>query len=256
MGRTVIVEAIKDNFFSIASGHCKDDDNFVGFDLGEIAAKYAIGVKASADLEETIKKSDAIIDFTTPHLTLKALELARKHKKIFVSGTTGLEEKEYKKLLLAAEEIPVIWSSNMSVGVNLLNILVSQAARILGKSYDTEIIEMHHNLKKDAPSGTAITLGKKIAEAKNIDFSEHAVFTRSGIIGERKENEIGFATLRGGSVIGDHTAIFASENDHIEISHKAFNRNIFARGALDAAKWAQNKNPGFYTIADIIGLKF
>lgn len=255
MGRTVIVEAIKDSFFKISSGYCKNDDNFLGFDLGEIAGKYGIGVKASTNLEECIINSDAVIDFTTPEVTLTAVSIAAKHKKIFISGTTGISDEEHKDLISAGSDIPILWSSNMSVGVNLLNLLAAKTAKILDNEYDTEIVEMHHNLKKDAPSGTAITLGKTVADAKNINFSKHAEFSRSGIIGERKNNEIGFATLRGGSVIGDHTIIFAGENDHIEITHKATNRNIFAKGALDAAKWAGSKNPGYYTLNDIINSK-
>lgn len=252
MGRTVIVESIKDKFFEVTSGYCREDDNFLGFDLGEIAAKYSIGIKSSSNLSETIEACDVVIDFTSPALTMSALAEAVKYKKIFISGTTGLSDEEHQKLISSGSEIPVIWSSNMSIGINLLNILVAKAAAMLGDEYDSEIVEMHHKRKKDSPSGTAITLGKKIAEAKQIDFNENACFKRFGIIGERAKNEIGFATVRGGSIVGDHNVIFAGENDQIELNHRALNRNIFARGALHAAKWAIKQNPGYYTMQDVL----
>lgn len=220
--------------------------------IAEIKSKYGVDSITSSDLDETIKLSDVVIDFSTPDLCMKALETAIKHNKNFISGTTGFSSEEFVKLKNAGNKIPILWSSNMSIGVNVLNILAAQAAQML-KNYDVEICEMHHKHKKDAPSGTALTLGEKIAEAKKIKFNDVAVKSREGISqSSRNQNEIGFAALRGGSVIGDHNVIFAGENDIIEIKHHAQNRSIFANGALEAAIWSLGKARGFYEMKDIL----
>ena len=252
MGCTIINETLKSSFFSLSGGYGKYQNTLSGIDLGEIANGKKINIFTSDSLEKVIDSCDTVIDFSAPQLSLKAAKIASSKSKIFVSGTTGFTDSEFTQLKSLANNSPFIWASNMSIGVNLLNMLIEKSCQILDDSFDTEIIEMHHKHKKDAPSGTAISLGKSIASAKNLDFNEVSTLSREGITSERKTNEIGFATLRGGSVIGDHTVIFAGENEQIELTHKAVNRNIFANGALRTAKWAKDQAPGFYSIKDTL----
>jgi 4-hydroxy-tetrahydrodipicolinate reductase len=252
MGRAVITEAIKDDFFNLSGGYVRKGSNFEEFDLGEIVAKYPIKVKSSSNLENTIKSADIIIDFSSPEVCIKSAEIAAKNNKKFISGTTGLNEKQLKKLKELGKKSLVIWSQNMSIGINLLALLVNKACTILGKSFDTEIIERHHKHKKDAPSGSAILLGQEIADAKNLDFAKIAKFSRSGVNESREENEIGFSSIRASSIVGEHDVLFANESEQITISHKAIDRNIFALGALKAAKWSKDKKSGFYTMKDVL----
>ena len=253
MGRSIITEIINDEYFKLKSGYVRDDSNFSDFDLGEIAGKYPINIKATSNLQDVISSVDAVIDFSSPSLSIKALKLAASYQKIFISGTTGYSEAEFLEFNKLAKTTRTVWSSNMSIGINLLNHLIEQTTKMLNDDYDTEVLEMHHRNKKDSPSGTALTLGKTIADAKNLNFNEIAVRSREGISEKsRGQNEIGFATLRGGSVIGDHSVIFASDNDTITLSHHAQNRNIFAKGALAAAKWAESQENGLYSMRDVI----
>ena len=175
-------------------------------------------------------------------------------KKILVSGTTGLNSTQKKALINAGESTRIVWSANMSVGVNLLMALVEQAAAKLGPEADIEIVEMHHRHKVDAPSGTALALGEAAARGRKVSFADVSVRSRDGITAARKEGVIGFAALRGGDVIGDHTVIFASQGERIELSHKASDRDIFAKGALVATEWVASKPNGFYTMRDVVSL--
>jgi 4-hydroxy-tetrahydrodipicolinate reductase len=254
MGLAIIEEIAKDSNLSLVGGFGKYKNQLSKVNLGELINNNNINIYSSKTISEATLDSDIIIDFSLPSLSLQAAKIAAQKKKIFVSGTTGFTDQDFTKLQSYAQDTTIIWSSNMSIGVNLLNILIARSCDILGEDFDTEILEMHHKFKKDSPSGTAISLGKTIAKAKKLNFNEVAKLSREGNDLERKANEIGFATLRGGSVIGDHKVIFASEEERIEISHKAVNRNIFAKGAIRAAKWAykNGKKKGFYSITDVL----
>lgn len=208
-------------------------------------------VEQSAKLFE---RADAVIDFSAPEHAVGLASLAAQHKKILVSGTTGLNSHQKEALIRAGEHTRVVWSANMSVGVNLLMALVEHTAHLLGPDADIEILEMHHRHKVDAPSGTALALGDAAAKGRAIALHDRWVKTRDGHTGPRKAGDIGFATLRGGDVIGDHTVMFASQGERIELSHKASSRDIFARGSLVAAEWAAAKPPGFYTMRDVVKL--
>lgn len=203
---------------------------------------------------ELFTRADAVIDFTAPEYTVGLAGLAAIHKKILVSGTTGLAPAQKEALIRAGESTRVIWSANMSVGVNLLMALVEQAAAKLGPDNDIEILEMHHRQKVDAPSGTALALGEAAARGRGVNLHDVWVKSRDGHTGARVPGSIGFATLRGGDVIGDHTVMFAGAGERIELSHKASGRDIFARGALVAAAWAAGKPNGFYTMQDVVRL--
>lgn len=203
---------------------------------------------------ELFARADAVIDFTAPEHTVGLAGLAAMHKKILVSGTTGLSSTQKEALIRAGEYTRVIWSANMSVGVNLLMALVEQTAAKLGPDSDIEILEMHHRQKVDAPSGTALALGEAAARGRGVNLHDVWVKTRDGHTGARHAGSIGFATLRGGDVIGDHSVLFASAGERIELSHKASNRDIFAKGGLVAAEWAASKPNGFYTMRDVVGL--
>nr|HMN52398.1 4-hydroxy-tetrahydrodipicolinate reductase [Xanthobacteraceae bacterium] len=197
---------------------------------------------------------DAIIDFTTPASTVELAALAAQARIVHVIGTTGLSDADDKKLEAAARHAALIKSGNMSLGVNLLAALVKRAAAALGPDFDIEVLEMHHNRKVDAPSGTALLLGNAAAEGRGIDLAKNSVRSRDGHTGARKAGDIGFATLRGGTVVGEHSVIFAGASERIELTHKAEDRMIFARGALAAAKWGKGKKPGIYSMADVLGL--
>lgn len=221
--------------------------------MAEVAATKGVSLAGGADkgddIETLIKKSDAIIDFTHPKSTLEFAKLTAKHKKIHIIGTTGFTEKELQQLKEFGKKTKIFWSQNMSIGVNLAAFLTQKAAQLLDDSYDIEILEMHHRYKKDSPSGTALLLGESASIGRKKKFSRSVNHDRNG---ERKKGEIGYAALRGGSVIGDHTVIFAGDNDRIEITHKSSSRDIYARGAIKAAQWLKDKKSGFYGMQDMI----
>ena len=221
------------------------------FENAGISFASELMVESTAQLFDA---ADAVIDFTAPEYTVGLAGLAAMHKKILVSGTTGLNSAQKEALIRASEFTRVVWSANMSVGVNLLMALVEQAAAKLGPESDIEILEMHHRHKVDAPSGTALALGEAAARGRDVNLHDVWVKSRDGHTGARHPGAIGFATLRGGDVIGDHTVMFASQGERLELSHKASSRDIFARGALVAAEWAAGKPSGFYTRRDVVGL--
>lgn len=207
------------------------------------------------ELSSVIDKCDVVIDFSYHNATAGVVQLCVKNKKALVIGTTGHTEDEKQIISGAGKNIPIVWSSNYSTGVNTLFWLVKKTAEILGEGYDIEIVEMHHRMKKDAPSGTALTLAEILAQVKNKQLKEIAKFGREGITGERAQSEIGIHSIRGGDVVGDHTVIFATQGERIELTHKASSRDTFAMGALRAAIWVKNKAPGIYTMQDVLGLK-
>lgn len=224
----------------------------IGKDAGIIAGIEALGIVVTTDTETLFKASDAVIDFTTPANTLACAKLAAQYKTRHIIGTTGLSEEDKQQLMLYGQETVIIWSANMSIGVNILMGLVEKAAAILDDSYDIEIVEMHHRHKVDAPSGTALILGEAAARGRGVDFKEMAVLSREGITGARKPGTIGFATLRGGDVVGDHSVVFAGEGERIEITHKSSSRTIYAKGAVRAALFANDKQTGFYAMKDVL----
>ncbi len=257
MGKTIVKSLGENEFTDLAFGSVRKGSSLIGKDIGEIVGFDKNGILASDDLEQMFDKCDAVIDFSSPELTLECAKLAAKHKKILVSGTTGITESQKQQLAGFSANCVIIWSSNMSIGVNLLINLSEKVAKILHNDYDAEIFEMHHNNKVDAPSGTALSLGEAIAKGRGLNFGEVCRKTRDGIIGKREKNEIGFSSLRGGDVIGDHTVIFAGIGERIELSHKASNRDIYARGAIRAAIWGSGKknNQGnrLYSMRDVLG---
>lgn len=231
------------------SGHAE-----LGTDAGRLAGLVPLGVPLSADLEEAIAKAEALIDFTAPAATLALARAASRRKRILVIGTTGLTQAERAELAACAIRSPIVHAANMSVGVNLLLGLTRKVAGTLGSDYDIEILEMHHRGKVDAPSGTALALGKAAAQARGVVFEDVRAPSREGATGARKSGAIGFASLRGGDVVGDHTVIFAGSGERIELTHRASDRRIYAQGALRAALWAKDKAPGLYSMQDVLGL--
>ena len=206
------------------------------------------------DLRQIVDKGDVVIDFSFHSVTASVAEVCAKHKKALVIGTTGHSEEEKKTISRFQAEIPMVWSSNYSTGVNTLFWLTRKAAEILGPGFDLEVVEMHHRLKKDAPSGTATTLLEILADARKLQLKDALRHGREGITGERTQSEIGIHAIRGGDVVGDHTVIFAGNGERLELTHKASSRETFANGALRAAQWVVKQKPGLYTMQHVLGL--
>lgn len=227
----------------------------VGKDVGEVLGLPRTGICIEDSLEKVITKGDVIIDFTFHKASLQHARINAKYGKAMVLGTTGFAKEELQEIHdLAAKHFPLVQDYNMSMGVNLLTKLVELTAKILSEGYDIEIIEAHHRMKKDAPSGTALKLAHAIARVLNRG-EEHFRFCREGIIGERPPLEIGIQTIRGGDIVGEHTVLFAGIGERLELTHKASSRETFARGALRAALWVVDKKPGVYCMLDVLGLK-
>lgn len=228
---------------------------FVGRDAGELAGLGPTGILIGDDPLAAFLHAEGVLDFTAPAATTEFAGLAAQARIVHVVGTTGCSAEDDAKLAAAARHARVIKSGNMSLGVNLLSVLVEQAARALDPAdWDIEILEMHHKHKVDAPSGTALLLGQAAAKGRNIDLAAKSVRVRDGHTGAREAGTIGFATLRGGSVVGDHSVLFAGEGEIVTLSHVATERSIFARGAIKAALWAREKKPGLYSMLDVLGL--
>ena len=223
-------------------------------DAGVLAGLPALGVEISDDPLPLLMHADGIIDFSTPAAAVELAALAAQARIVHVVGTTGLSEADLRKLEAAGRHAVIVRSGNMSLGVNLLAALVRQAAKALGEDFDIEIVEMHHRMKVDAPSGTALMLGEAAAEGRGVDLKSNSARGRDGITGARKRGDIGFAALRGGGVIGDHSVIFAGDGERLTLSHQAEDRTLFARGALKAALWARGQKPGLYAMSDVLGL--
>ncbi|MBL1378216.1 4-hydroxy-tetrahydrodipicolinate reductase [Zobellella iuensis] len=227
----------------------------LGVDAGELANVGRLGVAVTADLAAVIDQVDVIIDFTRPEATLANMALARTHGKRLVIGTTGFDEAQKAEIHAAAADTAMVMASNYSVGVNLVFKLLEQAARVMGDYTDIEIVEAHHRFKVDAPSGTALSMGEVIAETLGRDLKACAVYGREGITGERDRSTIGFATVRAGDIVGEHTAMFVDIGERVEITHKASNRLTFANGAVRAAAWIFQQPPGLYDMQDVLNLK-
>ena len=254
MGRTLVKAITEGKGFTLAGALEDARSPLIGWDAGTLAGMPQNGVRLSGDAAALIDKADGIVDFTAPAATVEFAALAARGGKVHIIGTTGLSAADEAKIKDAAKSAVIVKSGNMSLGVNLLAALTRRVARTLDNAFDIEILEMHHNQKVDAPSGTALMLGRAAAEGRGIDLDRHSVRSRDGHTGARKPGDIGFATLRGGSVVGEHTVMFAGPAERIELVHKAEDRMIFARGALHAAAWARNQKPGLYAMGDVLGL--
>lgn len=223
---------------------------------GRLSEVEVVGaVDQGDDLSAIIEKCDGVIEFSFHNVTASVAELCAKHGKFIVIGTTGHTEAEKTHITNLKSRIPIVMASNYSTGVNTLFWLTQKAAEILGPSFDLEVVEMHHRMKKDAPSGTARTLGEILAKARQAQFDDVARHGRSGIVGERSDAEIGMHSLRGGDVVGDHTVMFAAQGERVELTHKASSRDTFANGALRAASWVSDRQPGLYSMQDVLGLE-
>ncbi|WP_117235874.1 4-hydroxy-tetrahydrodipicolinate reductase [Vibrio maerlii] len=254
MGRNLVKATHNNPNTQVAAGSERPESSLVGVDLGELCGEGRFEVALVDNLEKSISEFDVIIDFTAPVSTLANIELCKQHGKKIVIGTTGFSEEERAQIDEAAKEIAIVMAPNYSVGVNLVFKLLEKAATVMGDYCDVEIVEAHHRHKVDAPSGTAIGMGEAIAGAMGNQLSDVAVYAREGITGERTKDEIGFATIRAGDIVGEHTAMFADIGERVEITHKATDRMTFANGAVKAAAWLNEKQPGFYTMTDVLDL--
>ena len=254
MGRA-LVKAIADTGGVVLCGAIEPAGSVLaGKDSGELAGLGSNGVAITADAAALMKTADGIIDFTIPKATLEMASLAAKSGAVHIIGTTGFSAADEAAIRDAAAKAVIVKSGNMSLGVNLLAALVKRVAKTLDDDFDIEIVEMHHNKKIDAPSGTALLLGRAAAEGRGVDLERRSVRSRDGHTGARKGGDIGFAALRGGTVVGEHNVIFAGPAERIELAHRAEDRMIFARGAVKAALWAKGKTPGLYSMTDVLGL--
>ena len=255
MGKTLIEAVALAPNAELTAAIDRPDSSLIGADAGELVAQGKNGVLLQGDLAAAVDQFDVLIDFTHPTVTLKNLEICRKAGKAMVIGTTGFSEEEKQLLLEAGKEIPIVFAANFSVGVNLCLKLLDTAARVLGDEVDIEIIEAHHRHKVDAPSGTALRMGEVVANALGRDLQKVAVYGREGQTGARERETIGFATVRAGDVVGDHTVLFAADGERVEITHKASSRMTFAKGAVRAALWLQDRKPALYDMQDVLELR-
>jgi len=255
MGQSLIRTITEVEGVHLAGAIERPGSEALGRDAGELAGLGANGVLISDDALPAFAQAEGVLDFTAPAATLEFADLAAQARIVHVIGTTGMDESHEARLNAASRHARIVKSGNMSLGVNLLSVLVRQAARALqAGDWDIEVLEMHHRHKVDAPSGTAHLLGQAAADGRGIDLAQHSVRVRDGHTGARDEGSIGFATLRGGSVVGEHSVILAGEGETIELSHRATDRSIFARGAVRAALWARHQKPGYYSMLDVLGL--
>jgi len=254
MGRMLIATIAATPGCVVAGGSERPGSAAIGRDVGTVAGIEPLNLPVFDDAGDLFAAADAVLDFTAPAVSVAHAALAARHKKVHVIGTTGLESDQIAALERAGRDTRIVFAPNMSLGVNLLFAVVEQVARSLDPDWDIEIVEMHHHHKVDAPSGTALALGRAAAKGRGVKLDDVARRSRDGIVGARVRGEIGFATLRGGDVVGDHTVIFAAEGERVEITHKAGSRAIFARGAIRAALWARGKKPGLYGMKDVLGL--
>jgi len=253
MGRTLI-QAVQQAGYQLAAAVERPESSLVGSDAGELAGIGHIGVKVVGHLEEILGQCDVVIDFTAPVATAQHLELCRQAGVAMVIGTTGMSDEQKQQLDQTATQIPVVYAANYSVGVNVSIKLLELASKVFADTVDIEIIEAHHRHKVDAPSGTALMMGEAIADTLGRDLKQVAVYGREGYTGPRDRQTIGFETIRGGDIVGEHTVMFIGEGERVEISHKATNRMNFAAGAVRAAAWVTAKQPHKYDMKDVLGL--
>jgi 4-hydroxy-tetrahydrodipicolinate reductase len=255
MGRMLIRAIQEARGVTLGGALERSGSEALGKDAGIVAGVSApAGIAISDDPLPLLLLVDGIVDFSAPVATVELAKLAAQARVAHIIGTTGLSEDDLKQIAAAARHAPIVRSGNMSLGVNLLAQLVRAGAKALGEDFDVEIVEMHHRMKVDAPSGTALLLGEAAARGRGINLSEHSARGREGVTGARRKGDIGFASLRGGTVVGEHSVIFAGEGERIVLSHQAEDRDVFVRGALKAALWARGQKPGLYTMADVLGI--
>lgn len=227
----------------------------IGEDAGEVAGCGHTGVLIRDDFAAVMERGEVVIDFSAPAATLEHLRAAVQCHRAMVIGTTGFSPQELTELRSLAKSIPCVFSPNMSVGVNIIFKAIAEMAKTFGEDYDIEVIEAHHRLKKDAPSGTALKMAEVLAKAVNRDLEQVGVYARKGMIGERKKGEIGIQAIRAGDIVGDHTVLFGGMGERVEVTHRVQSRDTFARGALRAARWAVRQPPGLYDMMDVLGLR-
>lgn len=255
MGRRVLSALQENPHFLLVGAVERSDHPQIGQDIGEITGQGKWQIALANSLEKVIKEGEVIIDFTNAEASLNNLKVAGAAGRAAVIGSTGFTPAQMNEVKEITRKIPCVLSPNMSVGVNVVFRLIAELAQVLGDEYDVEIIEAHHRLKKDAPSGTALKMGQILAQALKRNFEEVGVYARHGIIGERRKEEIGLQTIRAGDIVGEHTIIFGGMGERIEIIHRAHSRDNFARGALRAAQWVVKQQPGLYDMQDVLGLK-
>jgi len=255
MGNRILHMVRRSGEVELAAAFERQDHPEIGQDAGHVAGLGNLGIPLAGSLEEVIDRGDVLIDFTTPQATLDHLRLALKKGLAMVIGTTGFDGNMLAEVREQAKGIRCVMAPNMSVGVNVMFRIAGEMARILGKDYDMEILEVHHRFKKDAPSGTAMALARILAEAVGRDLDRVAVYKRKGITGERSEEEIGIQSWRAGDITGEHTVMFGGIGERLELVHRAHNRDNFARGAVRAAAWVVGQPPGLYDMQDVLGLR-
>lgn len=254
MGRMLVAAVAKNNAAELTVATVREGSSLVGSDAGELAAIGRLGVEITTDLAKHADDFDVLIDFTAPEATLEHLAICASGNKGIVVGTTGFSEAQKQQVEAFQKQVPMCVAANFSTGVNVSLKLLQLATQAMGKGVDIEVVEAHHRHKVDAPSGTALAMGEAIAAARNVNLSDVAVYAREGITGEREEDTIGFATVRGGDVIGDHTVMFLADGERLEITHKASHRGTFANGAVRAAHWLKGQSTGLYDMNDVLGL--
>ncbi len=255
MGKNLIDAVNQAEGLTLSAAIERPGSSLVGADAGELAGVGTLGVKVVDQIELAVDDFDVLIDFTTPDTTMHNIKVCLAHDKKMVIGTTGFDEASLKTLREAAQRIAIVFAANFSVGVNLVLKLLKQAAEVLNDGYDIEVIEGHHRHKVDAPSGTALRMGEVVADTLGRDLKECAVYGREGITGARDPNTIGFATVRAGDIVGDHTVLFATEGERVEITHKASSRMTFAKGAARSCLWLQDKTTGLFDMQDVLNLR-
>jgi 4-hydroxy-tetrahydrodipicolinate reductase len=255
MGGRIITAVKEAEGLELAGAAERPGHELIGQDAGLVAGCGPLGVAIAGSLEEALEKADLLIDFTFPEVTLQNLEVCARLGKKVVIGSTGFTPAQRQDVQAFADKIAVVLAPNMSVGVNACFKLLKEAAAILGDGFDVEIVELHHNKKKDSPSGTAVRMGEIVAETLGRDYNEVANFHREGMCGERTKEEIGMQTVRGGDIVGEHTVYFIGMGERIEITHRAMSRDMFARGAVRAAGWLAGKDKGLFDMQDVLGLK-
>ncbi|OPY14073.1 MAG: 4-hydroxy-tetrahydrodipicolinate reductase [Syntrophus sp. PtaB.Bin001] len=255
MGGRIISLLEAEGGIDLAAAVERSDHPDVGRDVGEILGLGKRGITVESDLDSCLSKGDVIIDFTSHEASIRHVEIAAKQNKAIIIGSTGFSAEEAEKIRILARNVPCVLAPNMSVGVNVMFKVLKLVAEILGDDYDVEIVEAHHHLKKDAPSGTALKMAQVIAEALGRDLDQVGVYERKGLIGERSRTEIGIQTLRAGDIVGEHTVLFGTVGERLEFIHRAHSRDNFARGAIRAAKWVVAQKPGLYDMQDVLGLR-
>ncbi len=255
MGRQLIQAVQQAEGVVLGAALARRGSSWVGTDAGELAGVGVMNVRVSDSLEAVVDDFDILIDFTRPEGTIEYLGFCQKHGKGMIIGTTGFDDAGKAAISQAAQQIPIVFAANFSVGVNVVLKLLEKAAKVMGDYTDIEIVEAHHRHKVDAPSGTALAMGEAIAGALGRDLKDCAVYAREGHTGERDPMSIGFATIRAGDIVGEHTAMFADIGERVEITHKASSRMTFANGAVRAGKWVSSKKKGLYDMKDVLGLE-